>query len=337
VEWHQLEYFREVARQQHFTQAAKQLAISQPALSRSIARLEHELGVPLFDRTGRAIRLNRYGKAFLNRVDRAFGEVAEGQRELADMVGPVRGTVAIGFIHILGTQLLPIILRGFRARYPAVDFKLFQGSTAALLEQLTAGDTDLCLMATHPDRPDLEWERLFEEEIFAVVPPDHRLAGRESVRLAELAAEPFVTFKPGWGLRQLNEELCLQAGFRPQVTFEGEEVATVHGLVAAGLGVALIPRSPAPREARASWLHVTEPRCERTIGIAWIRDRYESAITTQFRGFVVESFRKPGRRLRIGLGLERVDATRRSSRGGGQAGSARLRAPASPHLPPPRP
>jgi len=305
VEWHQLEYFREVARQQHFTQAARQLAISQPALSRSIARLERELGVPPFDRTGRSIRLNRYGKTFLTRVERAFSEVAEGQRELADMVGPARGTVAIGFIHILGTQLLPILLRGFRSKYPAIDFKLFQGSTAALLEQLTAGDTDLCLMATHPERPDLEWERLFEEEIYAVVPPDHRLAGRESVRLTELASEPFITFKPGWGLRQLNDELCLQAGFSPRTTFEGEEVATVHGLVAAGLGVALIPRSPAPREARASWLHVTEPRCQRTIGVAWIRDRYLSAVATQFRNFVTESFRKPGRRLRVGLGLER--------------------------------
>ncbi|HLY65661.1 MAG TPA: LysR family transcriptional regulator, partial [Chloroflexota bacterium] len=224
---HQLEYFRQVARQQHFTQAARQLSISQPALSRSIAQLERELGVPLFDRTGRVVRLNRYGKAFLSHVDRAFNEVAEGQRELSDMTGPVRGTVAIGFIHILGTQLLPIVLRRFKGRSPAIDFKLYQGSTAALLEQLTAGETDLCLMATHPERPDLQWEHLFEEEIFAVVPPGHPLAGRESIRLAELAGEPFVTFKPGWGLRQLNEELCLQAGFSPQTTFEGEEVATV--------------------------------------------------------------------------------------------------------------
>lgn len=296
MEWQQLEYFREVARQQHFTQAAGKLSVSQPAISRSIARLERELGVPLFDREGRSVRLNRYGKTFLRHVDRALAEVAEGQRELADMVGPVRGTIAIGFIHVLGTQLLPVLMRRFRADHPHVDFKLFQGSTATLLEQIGAGNTDVCLMSTHPERSDLRWVRLFEEEIFAVVPPDHPLAERDSIRLEELASEPFVTFKPGWGLRQLNEELCQRAGFVPRATFEGEEVATVHGLVAAGLGVALIPRSAAPREARAAWLHVTEPRCERTIGIAWIDNRYLSAVATQFRDFVIDSFSKSGRR-----------------------------------------
>ncbi|MFI5269970.1 MAG: LysR family transcriptional regulator, partial [Chloroflexota bacterium] len=179
MEWHQLEYFRAVAQQQHFTQAAEQLSVSQPAVSRSIARLERELGVPLFDRQGRSVRLNRYGKAFLARTERALNEVDEGRRELADMVGPVRGTIAIGFIHVLGTHLLPVLLRRFRAEHPSVDFKLFQGSTATLLEQLTVAETDLCLMATHPEQADLRFARLFEEEIFAVVPPDHPLAGRD--------------------------------------------------------------------------------------------------------------------------------------------------------------
>ena len=301
-----MEYFRAVAQQEHITQAAEQLAVSQPAVSRSIARLEHELGVPLFEREGRSVRLNRYGKTFLTHVERALNEIAEGQRELADMVGPLRGTVAIGFIHVLATQLLPILIRRFRAGHSQVEVKLSQGSTATLLEQLRAGDTDLCLIATHPEQEDLRWAPLFEEEIFAVVPPDHPLAGRESVRLAELADEPFITFKPGWGLRLLNDELCRQAGFSPRVAFEGDEVATVHGLVAAGLGVALIPRTPAPREARAAWLPVSEPRCFRTIGVGWIGGRYLSAVATLFRDFIIESFQHPGRRLRLGLEARRT-------------------------------
>lgn len=301
MEWQQLEYFREVARQQHFTLAAAHLSISQPALSRSIARLEAELGVPLFEREGRSVRLNRYGRSFLMHVDRALAEVTQGQRELADLLGPAKGTVAIGFIHVMGTQLLPALLRRFRADHPAVNFKLSQGSTGMLLDQLIAGDTDLCLMATHPERPQLQWVHLFEEEIFAVIPPDHPLASKDSVHLAELADEPFITFEPGWGLRQLAEDLCRQAGFSPHIAFEGEEVSTVHGLVAAGLGVALIPRSPAPREARAAWLHVNEPRAKRAIGVAWVRDRYLSAVATLFRDFTIQSFKKPGRRLSASL------------------------------------
>src|SRR5689334_17906871 len=120
MEWQQLVYFREVARQEHFTLAAGELSISQPALSRSIARLESELGVPLFEREGRSVRLNRYGRSFLAHVERALDEMAVGERELADMSGPARGTVAIGFIHIMGTQLLPVLLRRFRADHPAV-------------------------------------------------------------------------------------------------------------------------------------------------------------------------------------------------------------------------
>ncbi len=301
MEWHQLEYFRELAQQQHFTLAAQRLSLSQPALSRSIARLEQELGVPLFDRKGRTVRLNRYGKTFLEHVDRALIEVDQGKRELTDLVGPVRGTVAIGFIHVMAASLLPVLLRRFKRSHPAVEFKLSQGGTVQLLEKLYAGETDLCLLATHPERPELRWEPLFEEEIFAAVPPDHRLVGRESVRLAELADEPFITFLSGWGLRQLNEELCRQAGFVPHVAFESEEVGTVHGLVAAGLGVALIPRTHAPREARAVHLRVSEPRCKRAIGVAWVDDRYQSAVARLFRDHIIESFRKPGPRLGASL------------------------------------
>jgi DNA-binding transcriptional LysR family regulator len=301
VEWQQLEYFHEVARQQHFTQAAVRLSISQPALSRSIARLEAELGVPLFDRAGRTVRLNRYGRAFVEHVDRALAEVSEGKRELADMLGPARGTVAVGFIRIMGVQLLPVLLRRFRAAHPAVNFKLSQGSTALLMDQLVAGETDLCLMATHPERPELQWEHLFEEEIFAIVPPDHHLAGRDSIPLSALASESFIAFAPGWGLRQLADELCEQAGFRPRIAFEGEDVATVHGLVAAGLGVALVPRTPEPRGARAAWLHVTAPRSKRAIGVAWVRDRYMSAVARLFRDFTIQSFERPGRRLSASL------------------------------------
>ncbi len=290
MEWQQLEYFRAVAREQHFTAAARRLMVSQPAISRSVSRLEHELGLPLFDRVGRSVRLNRYGRAFLRRVERALDEIAKGQRELADMVGPVRGSVAVGFIQTFGAQFLPDLVAGFRVEHPQVEFKLSQGSTGLLLDQLVAGETDLCLLSTHPELAELSWARLFDEEIYAVVPSGHRLARRKSIRLAELANDSFITFKQGWGLRQLNEELCQRAGFQPKATFEGDEIQTVYGLVAAGLGVALIPPLPVSEMQRATWLHVSDPRCERTMGLAWIQDRYLSAVAILFRDFIIQSF-----------------------------------------------
>lgn len=139
MEWQQLEYFHTVARLQHMTLAAQTLCITQPALSRSIARLEKELGVPLFERNGRAIVLNRYGRLFLNRVNRIMNEYQEGKRELEDLIHPEHGEVSLGFLHTLGVHSIPDVIRSFRSAYPQIHFQLHQNSTQFLLDQLSAG------------------------------------------------------------------------------------------------------------------------------------------------------------------------------------------------------
>src|SRR5690349_12115287 len=121
MELQQLKYFQTVARLQHFTRAAEELYISQPSLSRSIARLEEELGAPLFDREGRQVRLNRLGQTFLKRVERVFNELEVGQRELQDLIGPEKGLVAVAFLHTVGVRLLPLLLSAFRAEHPNIS------------------------------------------------------------------------------------------------------------------------------------------------------------------------------------------------------------------------
>ncbi|MDE3076454.1 MAG: LysR family transcriptional regulator [Chloroflexota bacterium] len=293
MEWQQLEHFVQVAHDQHFTHAAQRLSLSQPALSRSIARLERELGVPLFDRGGRSVRLNRYGQTFLARAERALNEIAEGRRQLSDMAGPVRGIVGLGVIQTLGAHLLPDLLGRFREAYPTVNFKLFQGNTSVLLEQLAAGESDLCLLSIEGLEGPFQRVRLFDEEVFAVVPSGHRLGSRASVKLVELKDDPFITFKHGWALRDFCESLCRQAGFHPQPTFEGEDVQTVLGLVSAGLGVALLPQSAAGQQPQAAWLHISRPRAQRAIGLTWIEGHYLSAAARTFRQFVVDAVGRP--------------------------------------------
>jgi DNA-binding transcriptional LysR family regulator len=135
--------------------------------------------------------------------------------------------------------------------------------------------------------PHLEWQPLIEEELVLIVPRAHRLAKRQAVPLRELAGEPFVAFKPGTAMRELTDELCRQAGFTPRITFESEETGTVRGFVAAGLGVALVPAGSG-RAAGLVGLRISEPTSRRTIGIAWIRDRYLPSAALAFRGFVIE-------------------------------------------------
>ncbi|MCP1308884.1 LysR family transcriptional regulator [Paenibacillus tyrfis] len=290
MEWQQLEYFHTVARLQHMTLAAQTLCITQPALSRSIARLEKELGVPLFERNGRAIVLNRYGRLFLNRVNRIMNEYQEGKRELEDLIHPEHGEVSLGFLHTLGVHSIPDVIRSFRSAYPQIHFQLHQNSTQFLLDQLSAGGIDLC-MAAPQETKHMQWASLWNEELFVIVPKDHPLAASESVLLEDIRSEPLISFKKGYGLRKITDKLFEQAGIGPDIRFEGDEVHTIAGLVAAGLGVAVIPDTKGIERANLSFLRVRWPECRRVIGIGWIEGRYLSPAAERFRDFVIDYFR----------------------------------------------
>lgn len=285
MELQQLEYFRAIARLEHVTRAAEELSMTQPALSRAIARLEAELGVPLFERSGRSVRLTRYGAAFLRRTDRALAELGEGRRELADMAGGERGIIALGFLRSLGAELVPRLVKRFGTRHPGVQFAFSQTNRTGLVQQIESGEIDLCI--TSGPSPRLAWRRLFDQEMLVIVAREHRLAQRRVVRLRELAGERFVSFKPGHALRELTDELCRAAGFVPSIGFEGDESSSVRGFVAAGFGVGIVPVGGST--AGIASLRITEPRARRTIGIAWRADRYLSSAERAFREFVIEA------------------------------------------------
>ncbi|MBP2626684.1 MAG: transcriptional regulator, LysR family [Firmicutes bacterium] len=291
MEWQQLEYFKYVAQIQHITRAAEGLSISQPALSRSIARLEEELGFPLFDRCGKGIVLNRYGQIFLQHVKRAMEEIIGGKQVIQDLLHPDHGSVSLSFLHSLGSNFVPGLLSKFLSNNPNIQFKLYQNATNFLLDQLAAGEIDLCLCSPAATSEKVEWEPLFTEELFVIVPTEHRLAKRNSIELNEIKGEPVVTFKKDYGLRILADQLFKEAGLSPFITFEGEEILTVAGLVEAKLGVALIPHVFGLDKTNISFLSISNPKCQRTIGMAWTKERYLSPAAQKFKKFVIHSFR----------------------------------------------
>ncbi|WP_380278924.1 LysR substrate-binding domain-containing protein [Kitasatospora purpeofusca] len=282
-----LAQFAAVARLEHVTQAASLLAMPQPTLSRAVARLEAELGVDLLARQGRTVRLTRAGRLLLASVERALAEVERGVEAVRAEADPATGRVAFGFLHTMGTDAVPALLRDFRAAYPLVRFQLVQDYVGAMLDRLRAGELDLCLVAPVPDDdPVLVARRLDEQRLHLVVPADHRLAGRRRIRLAEVAEEPFVGLEPGYGMRAITDGFCAQAGFVPRLAFEGEETETLRGLVAAGLGVALLPPALVPRPGVVE-LEVTAPRTRRAIGLAWAAGRPLTPPAAAFRDFVL--------------------------------------------------
>ena len=292
VELQQLIWFRVVARIEHMTRAAEELGIAQPSLSKSIRRLEQELGVPLFDRYGRGIRLNRFGAAFLDHADRALRELDAAARGVRELAGLEQGTISLaaGALH-----WLPEILAPFRIANPGVRFHLSQRSLAELHRTLADGEVDYVFVPAQPPDAHARWLHLQTEEIRLVVPATHRLARRRGVTLAELAGEPMVLGRSGDVLRELMEHMFRRAGFSPEVACEAGEPAAVEEYVAAGLGVAFIPAlsRPLPAHPATVSLPITEPACRLAVGIAWYEDRFLSAAARAFRSHLLSWYGVP--------------------------------------------
>ncbi len=269
----------------NLTRAAAELGIPQPTASRRLAALSERVGVPLTVPQGRGIRLTRVGRLLADAAERAVDILEHGVRQVREEIDPEAGHVVLGFLHLLGRSLVPGLLRDFRIEHPRTRFGLAQGSWRNIVDGLVSGELDLALVAPPPRAEGLESVVLTEQELFVAVPTDHRLAGRPSVRLTELADEVFVLLEHGYGLRQITDALCAKAGFTPTVAFEGQESDTVRGLVAAGLGVALLPAfepHPPPGVAEIR----LDPPVTRKIGLAWSTDRPLSPAAATFRKFI---------------------------------------------------
>ncbi len=286
MEWHQINYFQTVAKTQHITQAAEQLAISQPALSRSIAKLEDELGVKLFNRKGRNIYLNRYGEMFLKRVEQAIKQIEVGTQEILQDIHPESGSITLAFYPSLGMSFVPEIVSAYRSKFPNVKFLLHQASNQEIFREVKSGKVDLALLTLLEEDEELIWEPLITEELFLIVSKTHWLAEYDEVELKMIENEPFISFREGYGLRTILHNFCLEAGLTPDIVFEGEDIGTVSGLVSANLGVSIVPNIEVLKKTKVKLLRVKKPICNRKIGIAHLKDGYLSPVTKNFIQYV---------------------------------------------------
>jgi DNA-binding transcriptional LysR family regulator len=282
-----LRQFAAVARTEHLTRAAEQLGVPQPTLSRTIAHLESDLGVPLFIRPGRNIRLTRHGRVLADAADRALTILDDALDQVTGEADPSHGRVAFAFLHTLGVDVVPRLLRDFRSEHPAIRFGLVQDTSIEMLGKLLAGEVDVCLTVPVPTAPGVRSESLGEQRVDLVVPTGHPLATKQAIRLAEAAGEDFICTLPGNSLRVITDELCEAAGFAPRIVFESEQVATIRGLVGAGLGVALLPVGEEELDPAVTTIRITRPKAGRTICVNWMADRELTAPARQFRDFLL--------------------------------------------------
>lgn len=293
-----LEELVTVARCQHVTRAAEQLGIAQPTLSRNLARLSSKLGTPLLRREGRGVRLTRHGQLLADYAERALADLLAGIRAVRAEADPDTGTISLGFLHSMGPTAVPALLRGFRLAHPGVTVELRQDGAEELVRATLAGRVDLCITYIRPgeDRP-VNRHALVEQPIVLLAPTDHPLADRDGLPLPEAIGEPLITMVPGYGLRTLSDSLLAKAGLTARYSYECQELSTAIGLVAAGLGVALVPAgSGVPGTVE---LALTDPGVTRTIAVVWAGDRPLSAPADRLRRHITEHapelLRRPAR------------------------------------------
>ncbi|MBO3284680.1 LysR family transcriptional regulator [Paenibacillus sp. FSL M8-0228] len=283
----QLQYFLTVARLEHVTEAARSLHVTQSSLSKTIQRLEEDLGVPLFDRTGRKLRLNEFGSRFLHRAERALFELEQGKQELSDLSSPEHDTLELA---VTTASTLPNILREFRKKRPYIHFHVQMLTTQEMVTLLHRGEVDFCLSSPPIEGDNIECQIVFIDPILVAVPKGHRLADRSSVTLTDLRDEWFVGVKSGYGTRDLVDSVCKSEGFVPKYVYEGDEPARLSTLVEAEIGIAFIPSTARNSREHLKYLQVENHELVREIALLWHRSRYISRAALEFREVVVEYF-----------------------------------------------
>jgi LysR family transcriptional activator of glutamate synthase operon len=247
MELRQLRYVVALAEERSFTRAASKVLVAQPALSQQIAKLEAELGVPLVDRTTRRVGMTEAGERLVEHARRVLKQVDVAHEELADLAGLRSGRLTIGASQTVGGFDLLGLLATFHRRYPAVDLALREDLSLGLAAQLRADELDLAFITipAGPATEGLDRRVVSSEEMVAVLPPDHELSGRRKLRVTDLEAQTVVSFRHGATIRRRLDEAAARAGFELRVAFETNEVVRMRALAAAGLAIAILPRTDA--------------------------------------------------------------------------------------------
>ncbi len=284
-----LRYFVCLAQVQHYTRAAQQLCISQPSLSHAIHQLEAELGVPLFEKTGRNTTLTCFGEEFLRSTRQSLAALDEGVEALRRSARG-EGLIRLGFLRVLGCDYIPRLAAEFLAAHPGenIRFTFHSDRTQPLLDCLTEQRCDL-IFCSKP-APELPFTAVpvFQQELVLIVPQNHPLAERSEVDLTEILPYPMVYFSRDSGLRRVVDGLFAAIGAAPHIACETEEDQVVAGLVAHGFGAAVLPDMDLLEKLDVVKLRLHSPDHRRDVFLVTDRGRFLSPAADRFRRFVLE-------------------------------------------------
>jgi DNA-binding transcriptional LysR family regulator len=238
---------REVAARGSFSAAAEALSFTQSAVSQHVAALEREAGTQLVERGRRGVRLTEAGRVLVGHADAILARIDCAEEELAALAGLRGGRLRLVSFQSGGATLAPRAVAAFRDRHPQVELSMLEAEPEEAVERLRSGEVDLALVYDHESTPgllgaELHLTHLLDDRYDAILPTGHALAGRARLSLSDLSGDPWVASTSVCGCRQITESVCREAGFEPRVAFEADETQAAQALVAAGVGVSMLPQ-----------------------------------------------------------------------------------------------
>lgn len=305
MELTQLKYFQTVSRMEHFTRAAEELHVSQPSLSKSIANLESELGVSLFDRDRRNVHLNSYGQRLLAHVERIIAEICETTNELSDMRCGNCGDLHIvsSFCFDTASRMAPF-LRQFYFDHPNIHIHVFYQDTPGMIDLLRTRRADFAFTSGTFEQPDLEESPLFTYRLGLLAGRTHPLAHRSSVQLSELSNFDFLSNNSSPDLHDTIYDICAKAGFHPRIAFECDNGDLIGEAVARGLGIAFASERRFEFNSQTAadqhkwkkdivFIPVKDDYCQRTTSVSWLKGRYQTTAAKMFQASLLTELKEP--------------------------------------------
>lgn len=278
MELHQLRYLCAIVDTGSFSRAAEQCHVAQPSLSQQISKLEDELGTRLFDRLGRSVRITDAGRAFLPHARTVLHQMEIARGEVDRNRQDTRGTVSVGAIPTIAPYYLPTRIAAFSRRFRECTLRIVEETTPVLVESLRSLAVDMAILSLPLKHREFEMTPLLTERMYAALPPKHALAGAQSIALRELRDERFVLLRDSHCFRGIALAACQRARLDPRIAFESGQFSSLLGMVAAGIGVSLVPEMAVDRSVACRYVPISDPQAARTIVAVHLKGRSFSRI-----------------------------------------------------------
>lgn len=290
-----LHYFLEVARQKSFTKAAQALYITQPSISKTVKNLEEELGVTLLDRYGKKVELTDAGEVFARQAQEIVTSFHNLSSELDDLMNLKKGHIRIGLPPMIGSSFFPKVIGEFYKQYPNITIELFEDGGKKVESDVASGALDIGVTVLPADDSLLDGYVFVTESLKVVLHPTHSLAGEKQINLSDLREDAFILFREDFTLHDRIISACQKAGYQPRIIYESAQWDLISNMVAAGLGVALMPETIC-RELDVEEVCILplQERIPWELGMVWRKDRYQSFAVREWIAFTETMLKQKG-------------------------------------------